>query len=377
MTYNQAEYSDTIIPEIRLSELIDLDNVRSMMESFHDLTGIPMTLTDHNGKPLVGIGWQDICSKFHRVEPMTEVNCIESGIRLTADISKGEFRLYKCKNGMWDMATPLFFGKHRIGYLFSGQFFFTDEKPDIDFFMSQATKYNFNVEEYLDALEKVPRIDRSYIEKAEAFFVRLADGLAQLGYNKMKLEKALEDTRVLLNTLTQNKYLLEEAQSIAHLGSWELDLLSNRLTWSNEVYRIFGINPLEFNPSYEGFLSAIHPEDKHRVAKAYSDSISSGNDTYEIEHRIIRMGTGEIRWVHEKCKHFRDRSGKIVRSIGMIHDITDRKKIELQALETRHKLIAARHHFRRGMMKVRKIRHLNPGRNINTINKKVIGGLLY
>lgn len=364
MSFNK--FSDAIIPEIKLSALIDLDHVRSMMESFYDLTGIPMSLTDNRGTLLASAGWQEICKKFHRADPRTEENCLKSGMKLTSEIENGEFRLYKCRNGLWDMATPLFFGQHRIGYLFSGQFLFSDDKTDTDFFKNQALKYDFNVDEYLQALQKVPRVERSYIEKAERFFVRMADVLAQLGYNRLRLEKALDDTRVLLTTVKQNKYLLEETQSIANLGSWELDLQSNRLTWTDEVYKIFGMKPVEFDNSFEGFLTAVHPDDKLLVLKAYSDSISEGSDTYEIEHRIIKS-SGEIRWVHEKCRHFRDIKGEIVRSVGMVQDITVRKNAETLALESRQKQIIARHHYRRRMLRVRlqpnlyrKNRHQNP-----------------
>lgn len=346
MSLKATEFSDTI-PEIRLSELIDVESVRSMMEGFHSLTGIPMKITDHKGSILASAGWQEICSKFHRANPGTAENCILSGINLTADIRDGEFRLYKCKNGMWDMATPLFFGKSRIGYLFTGQFFFADEEPDTGFFMSQAAKYGFDVEEYIEALKKVPRVERSYIEKSESFFIRLAETLANLGYGRMKLEKALEDTQVLLANLRDNKFLLEEAQSIAHLGSWEYDLRRKRLTWSDEVYRIFGTDPMDFIPSYDGFLERIHPDDREAVSYAYLSSVSSGMDTYETEHRIIRKNNGETRWVREKCNHIKDREGRIVKSIGIVHDITDLRKTEAELIESRKKILCLKDMFKR------------------------------
>ncbi len=121
---------------------------------------------------------------------------------------------------------------------------------------------------------------------------------------------------------------LGRAQEIAHLGSWELDLLTNHLTWSDEVYRIFGLQPQEFGATYEAFLEAVHPDDRELVNEAYSSSIRDGRDTYEIEHRVVKRSTGEIRIVHEKCEHFRNEAGEIVRSIGMVHDITIRKKAE-------------------------------------------------
>jgi two-component system CheB/CheR fusion protein len=123
---------------------------------------------------------------------------------------------------------------------------------------------------------------------------------------------------------------LARSQEIAHLGSWELDLVSNKLTWSDEVYRIFGLKPQEFGATYEAFLEYVHPEDRAAVDAAYSGSVKEGKDSYEIEHRVVRKGTGEIRWVHEKCQHLRDDAGRIICSVGMVHDITESKQAKEQ-----------------------------------------------
>ena len=132
----------------------------------------------------------------------------------------------------------------------------------------------------------------------------------------------------------------ERSQEIAHLGSWELDIVHDRLIWSDEIYRIFGLQPQEFGATYEAFLAAVHPDDRAAVDAAYSESLRENRDSYEIEHRIVRKNTGEVRFVHEKCEHFRDADGRIVRSVGMVHDITERKRADAlrQALAEQERL---------------------------------------
>jgi len=128
--------------------------------------------------------------------------------------------------------------------------------------------------------------------------------------------------------LLEREARLSKTQEMAHVGSWELDIATGRLIWSDEVYRIFGLQPQEFPATYEAFLDSIHPQDRAAVDSAYTNSIQDGADSYEIDHRVVRKHSGEVRFVHERCEHLRDVSGRIVRSVGMVHDITNRHNVE-------------------------------------------------
>lgn len=138
-----------------------------------------------------------------------------------------------------------------------------------------------------------------------------------------------------LNTekeLKENELRLKKTQEIAQVGSWEMDQQTDKLTWSEEVYRIVGVNEEGFQLSYNTFLEVVHPDDRAIVDQVFSDSILEGKDYYEIEHRLIRLDTGETRYVHERCEHIKNSAGKIIRSIGMIQDVTERKQYENKLL---------------------------------------------
>ncbi len=131
--------------------------------------------------------------------------------------------------------------------------------------------------------------------------------------------------------LRENQTLLAELEQVAHIGSWKLDLQTGRLHWSDELYRLFGLQAQEFAASYPAFLETVHPDDRAAVDSAYSSSLRDGADSYEIVHRIVRHGDGAIRYIHERCQHRRNASGRVIESIGTAQDVTERELAE-QAL---------------------------------------------
>lgn len=120
--------------------------------------------------------------------------------------------------------------------------------------------------------------------------------------------------------LRESEARLREAQRLARIGSWELDLASHRLVWSDEVFRIFEIDPARFPASYEGFIDAIHPEDRERVSQAYLESVSN-RQPYQIVHRLL-MKDGRIKYVRENGVTHYD-GERAQRSVGTVQDITD------------------------------------------------------
>ncbi|MFA5454820.1 MAG: EAL domain-containing protein [Sulfurimonas sp.] len=119
---------------------------------------------------------------------------------------------------------------------------------------------------------------------------------------------------------------LMQAQALANIGHWELDLVNNTLYWSDEVYRIFGLKPQEFSATYEAFLKHVYPEDIDLVNNIYMSSLKEKNGYY-VEHRIVRKN-GEIGFVEERCEHTFDEEGNPTKSIGTVHDVTRRKNAE-------------------------------------------------
>jgi PAS domain S-box-containing protein len=181
------------IGNLELADIIDVQSVQLLMEDLHSLAHIPMAIVDIKGKVLVGVGWQDICTQFHRVHPETCQYCLESDTVLSTGVAQGEFKLYRCKNSMWDVATPILVGGKHVGNLFVGQFFFEGESIDREQFRAQARRYGFGEDSYLAALDKVPRLSRPNLDRAMAYFSKLADMLSKLSYGNIKLARSLSE----------------------------------------------------------------------------------------------------------------------------------------------------------------------------------------
>lgn len=138
----------------------------------------------------------------------------------------------------------------------------------------------------------------------------------------LAIEKWQTEANILLaKTIAENQALiLNQAQNIAHIGHWELNLKTGRLDWSDEVFRIFGCEPNEFEATYEGFMSFVHPDDRLNVEIAYNKHITQKHP-YDIIHRIVTQN-GDTKYVHEKCETTFDENNQPIRSIGIAADIT-------------------------------------------------------
>lgn len=179
------------------------------MERFHEMTKIPCTLIDPKGNILrvtgnkfLSSGWQNICLNFHRKHPESLAKCIESDTILSKQIiANKKYSLYRCRNGLVDGAIPIFVEGEHVVSLFTGQFLL--EPPDIDFFRKQALYYDYDVEKYLDALHKVPVLDKGTVEQGLLFLSDFAELITVMGLKeiqlldlKRRLEKRVE-TRTL------------------------------------------------------------------------------------------------------------------------------------------------------------------------------------
>jgi PAS domain S-box-containing protein len=326
---------------LELSDIIDVQSIQPLMDDFYKLTHIPIGINDLKGNVLVTVGWQEICARFHRIHPETFRYCVESDTKLSSGVIPGEFKLYRCKNNMWDIVTPIMVSNQHIGYVFGGQFFFEDDHLDYEFFRAQAKKYGFNEEEYIAALEKVPRLSREAVETGLGFFRTFANMLSQLSYSNIKLAQSLKERNELVEALQESekrerarsdelKAVLDAVPVAVFIARdpQVLQITGNRLAceWLHvPVGTNFsksapeGERPEMFNLFKSGM--EIPPADMP------SQMAAEGIEVNNCELDIV-SADGEMRHVLGNAKPLRDEKGNLRGSISAFIDITERKKAE-------------------------------------------------
>ncbi|MDQ3550310.1 MAG: PAS domain S-box protein, partial [Bacteroidota bacterium] len=156
------------------------------------------------------------------------------------------------------------------------------------------------------------------------------------------IQNALETCRLkrakeaIIDELISSQLHLKEAQAVAKLGSWETDLQTFSVIWSEEHHHIFETDPKTFQATHEAFYNFIHPEDRDKVKTTFENSFNSQTPN-SIEHRIITTN-GTLKHVIENWKILRDAQGHPVRAIGTCQDITERKIAETDLLESREEM---------------------------------------
>ena len=137
--------------------------------------------------------------------------------------------------------------------------------------------------------------------------------------------KAVTDALAAAQAQSRSEERYALAQRAANIGSWDWDILTGDLHWSEQIEPLFGFERGQFGATYEAFLQCVHPEDRQRVIDAVDASVQHGAG-YEIEHRIV-WPDGMVRWVRETGDVVRADSGEPVRMLGIVQDVTNRKKV--------------------------------------------------
>lgn len=305
-----------------IQQLIDFKKVDALLEGFNKSTGFVTAILDLEGNVLSKSGWRQICTQFHRVCTETSANCTISDTVLANQMLEGsKYHFYKCLNGLIDVAVPIVIDGNHIANLFSGQFLF--EEADVEFFKKQAHRVGFNENSYLQALSKVPIVSEEKVKIVMDFLLDMTLLISDLALQKVQQEDL-------------NKQILESAQEFksvfesANVGK-SITALTGEINFNKAFCAMVGYTPEE--------LQHLKWQD-----------ITPAEDIPDIEAKMYPLLRGEIEsarfekqycckngsriWADVSVMVRRDDKGNALNFITTAIDITERKKTELELVES-------------------------------------------
>ncbi len=316
------------IGKLELSDIIDTTVLQSMMENFYKLTGMLGAILDISGKVLVAVGWQDICTKFHRCNPDTLKKCHESDTILTTGVPAGIFKAYRCKNNMWDIVTPIIVGGRHVGNVFIGQFLYKDEIPDVELFRTQARKYGFDESEYLSAFERVPRFTKEEVNNGMQFYAKLAGIISTLSYSAIEKSRLLAERKKAELSLSAEKERL--AVTLRSIGdgviTTDIDgniVLMNKVAedltgWKQEKAR---------GESLTTVFKIINKSTRQPYENPVKKVLSTSKMFELANHTILVSRDGTERMIADSAAPILDNNANTIGVVLVFRDTTEKDKL--------------------------------------------------
>ncbi|HET6418566.1 MAG TPA: PocR ligand-binding domain-containing protein [Geobacteraceae bacterium] len=182
---------------LNFAQLVDIEQIQRLLDAHYKVTGAISAILDTNENVLAATGWHDICVRFHRAHPVTCARCRESDAFIKASLPgfTGEYLEYKCKNGLQDVSVPIIINGEHLATFFTGQFFYEDDKPDLEYFRAQAREFGFDEESYLEALVRVPVFNREQIRNIMVYNRNLVQIIGEMGLKNLELSQEAKERK--------------------------------------------------------------------------------------------------------------------------------------------------------------------------------------
>ena len=307
------EFEKTVDKRYQLENLINMDDLRKLLDDFHKIAPFPLSVLNLKGDVLLESHWGPICTRFHRVNPKTAAICVESDTHFNAELAKGDekHKLYRCQNGLDNAASPIMIEGQHLGNFYLGQFLL--EPPNEGFFRKQAQRYGFEEEAYLEALSRVPIMSEHDLKNRLDYLCGLAEFLGNIGLKELQRDRAKEALReseerfsLFMDHLPAVAFIKGEEGRTQYVNKYMNDVLGAK-DW-------IGKTTLDLFP--KDIAEPMIADDKKTLAEGYRMIVETVPDRHGTDH------------IYQTHKFKIERSGKPPLLGGIALDITDRVQAE-------------------------------------------------
>ncbi len=330
----EAIKADLVDGKYSIRDLIDIEKLKRIFHLFSDTTGNSVGFVSYpDGELLIGAGWRDICTKFHRVHLESLKICEKSDAIMVENLNTtGQLKIISCGLGLMDGATPIVIkGKH-LATLISGQVFF--KEPDIDFYKRQAKLFDYNEKEYLVALKKVPVVSEEKFKATISWLGEMASLIAELGYTKLEINEKNLKLETDISEIERADAALREGESLykslykslvetTNTGYVVVDLGGKVVDANQEYVRLTGHATLD-EIRGKGVVEWTACSEKEKNAEAVKKCIEDGFvRNLEIDYKDAK---GKVTPIEINATVVNIRG--VNRILTLCRDISGRKKIE-------------------------------------------------
>jgi len=318
--------------EYQLKDLIDIQLIQNLQDKLNEVFSFPSSMIDTEGNLLTATAWQDICTKFHRINPLSESECRKSGRYINDHLHEANPAIiYPCPHGMVDCATPIIIDGKHLGTFLTGQFFL--KEPDIDFFIRHAEKYGFDKEKYLEAVSKVPVWSEERINQNLSVIKIITEILAEIGYRNLMeieerkiIERNISELRQLELNLNRSENRFKDIVENSSDFIWEVDENGLYTYCSDKILDILGY-PSDQVVGQKYFFDFLDPGIREE-SKVAAFSIFKRKESFRnyINHNVHKNGQTVI--LETSGSPMFDESGRFTGYRGADSDITQRMRAE-------------------------------------------------
>ncbi|MCX6080463.1 MAG: PAS domain S-box protein [Chloroflexi bacterium] len=317
---------------VAFEELFNLEEIQNIQDQFALATGVASIITHPDGTAITApSNFTHLCKDVLGNAGEGCWNCFSSAVPSAGlDPLDGVLVQTCLDGGLWSTGARITVAGQQIATWLIGQV--RNEAQSMESMRALAREKGLDEDVFLEAFLQVPVMSLERFETIASALVALASQLSRTAYQNVQQARFIGELQQAEDALRESEKRLHQALAAANGGIWEWDLETNKNIWSEELWKVYRLEPYSCEPSFDAWLQTIHPDDREMVAREVLDAAQNGR-RLSLEWRELDQDGLEY-WVMARGQALRNAEGQLVRYVGTVLDITERKRAEQALLQS-------------------------------------------